>query len=188
MIGEPSGAVISTVPNPFPQVQADLETLLRESYGGLRALARAYLQREPSASFAPTSLVHEAYLHVVRQRVQWIGREHFCAVAAMLMRRVLVKHAKRRQTRKRGGGRVRVMLDATMLWCQERCGDLIALNEALDDLADFAPRQARVVSLRFFGGMAMDEIARVIGVGDRTVYRDWMTARAWLRGRLKKRS
>lgn len=185
MTGENSGTAIPiavTLPHDNDKV---LEKHLLRSYGSLRALAQVYLRHEPFArTLEPTSLVHEAYVHLVRQRVEWNNRDQFCAIAAIVMRRVLVKHAQRRRAQKRGGGRVRVMLDAAVLWCEEQCGDLTGLDEALNDLAGFAPRQARIVALRFFGGMAMDEIAHVMDIGERTVHRDWAAARAWLRGRL----
>jgi RNA polymerase sigma-70 factor, ECF subfamily len=182
-----SGGTAGSVTGETGESGDSLQDYLAQAYQDLRAMARSFLRREHAAqTLQPTALVHEAYLQLARQRTQWRSREHFCAIASMAMRRILVKHALRRRAAKRGGGRLSLALDATLLWCEQRCVDLIALNEALQRLAAFDPRQARIVEMRFFGGMSVEETAKVLNSAPRTVHREWNAAKAWLRGEVAK--
>jgi RNA polymerase sigma-70 factor, ECF subfamily len=161
------------------------EQLLAQAYSELRETARGLLRRErPGHTLQPTALVHEAFLLLGKQRVKWKNRAHFCAVAAMAMRRILVKYALRRSAAKRGGSRTVVLLDAAMAWYEERCVDLLALNEAMKRLAALDPQQSRIVEMRFFGGLTVEEISELLGASPRTIHREWNTARAWLRGQI----
>jgi RNA polymerase sigma factor (TIGR02999 family) len=137
-------------------------------------------------SFQATALVHEAYLRLVdTQRVNWQNRAHFLAMAARLMRRILVDLARARQYRKRGGGAIRVSLTEA-LSVPDKAEDLVALDEALSALAKFDERRGRVVELRFFGGLSVEETAAVLAVSPETVMRDWRLARTWLRRELRR--
>ena len=158
-------------------------------YDELRRLAHRHLSGEPGArTLGTTELVHEAYLRLIDQtRVQWNDRAHFLAVAAMAMRRILVDRARSRQTLKRGGARVSVPLESVDLSADDRAELLVALDEALDRLRALDERQARVVELRFFTGLSVEETAEVLGVSPATVKRDWTLARAWLHRDLKGR-
>jgi len=151
-------------------------------YNELRRLAQRYMRNErPNHTLQPTALVHEAYLRLVGQRaVSWQGRAHFFGVAAQLMRRVLVDHARAQHAEKRGGNESRVELDEALAPSKEKTVELLALDEALNRLAKRDPRQARIVEMRFFGGLSEEETARVLDVSTRTVKRDWTVARAWL--------
>ena len=162
-------------------------TLLPLVYDQLRDLAGRELQKEaPGHTLQPTALVHEAYLRLVDQtRVDWKGRTHFRAVAAMTIRRILVDHARKKAAAKRGGGERTLVLDETMAASPTRKVDLIGLDEALSDLARFDDRESRVVVLRFFAGLTECEIAEDLGISERTVRDDWKHARAWLRRRLE---
>ncbi len=164
-----------------------LEKLIPLVYGELRRVAARRLRRERSDhTLQTTALVHEAYLHLVEQkRVKWQNRAHFFGVAANLMRRILVDHARARGAAKRGGGAWRVSVDETVAIAPGlRDPELIALDEALEELARFDPRQARIVELRFFGGLSLEETASLLGVSAITVSRDWSMARAWLHERI----
>lgn len=158
-------------------------------YDELRRLARDYLRRErPDHTLQPTALVHEAYLRLVDQRnVDWQGRTHFFAVAARMMPRVLIDHARRKLSAKRGRDRRRVSLEGlfTRQDDREREVDLLDLGEALRKLNEQSERQARIVELRFFGGLSVEETAHELGISSKTVKRDWRFARAWLRNQLK---
>jgi RNA polymerase sigma-70 factor, ECF subfamily len=158
------------------------DKLLPMVYDEFRALARHYLAQErANHTLQPTALVHEAYMKLVDQtRVDWQGKSHFFAVAAQAMRRILVDHARSRHRDKRGGGRARVVLDEAVALSPQKDEDVIALDEALEKLAALDPRQAKVVELRFFGGMNVEEVAEALGVSKRTVEGDWTFARAWL--------
>jgi RNA polymerase sigma factor (TIGR02999 family) len=162
------------------------EELLVLVYDELRSLARAYLASErPGHTLQPTALVHEAFLRMVDQsRVSWKGRGHFFAIGARTMRRVLVDYARRRKSHKRGGAWRRVTLADGVTGRELDFDDLLALDAALDRLADLDPRQARVIELRYFAGFATAETARLLGVSPRTVEADWTHARAWLRREL----
>lgn len=161
------------------------EQLLPLIYDELRSLAGSYFQQERrDHTLQPTALVHEAYLRLVNQNdVEWHSRAHFFAVAAHAMRRVLINHAERHNTIKRGGDRHRVTLCENTPSPDARAigeVDLLALNEALSRLESMDERQCRVVELRFFGGLSVEETAAVLGVASRTVELDWRMARAWL--------
>jgi len=158
-------------------------------YQELRELAERYLSREPRGhTLQPTALVHEAFLRLMdATHLAPNGQTHFLAIAANVMRRVLVEHARARHAAKRGGGQMRVTLDSAMAVLPEPDLDLLALDEALEKLATLDARQARVVELRFFGGLTMDEVAEQLGMSKRTVEDDWALARAWLRRELRKK-
>ncbi|CAN5601158.1 sigma-70 family RNA polymerase sigma factor [soil metagenome] len=152
-------------------------------YDELRLIARGYLQRERSDhTLQATALVHEAYLRMVDQtQLSWENRAHFFGMAAQVMRRILVDHARRHRAEKRGGEWAKVELDEARLSASLRPVDLVALDEALLDLAKLDPRQSQIVELRFFGGLTIEEAAEVLDVSPRTVRREWRIAKAWLR-------
>lgn len=151
-------------------------------YSELRRLAAHYLRGERrDHTLQPTALVHEAYLRLVRLKdIDWQSRSHFFALAARLMRRVLVDHARVHVAKKRGGSQETLSLDDDLAFSNPRSKHLIALDEALTRLSEQDPRQGRVVELRFFGGMGEEEIGRILGISTRTVKRDWRIAKAWL--------
>jgi RNA polymerase sigma factor (TIGR02999 family) len=150
-------------------------------YAELQRLARRHLARESGEAPQTTALVHEAYLRLVDQRsVRWQNRAHFYAIAAQMMRRILIDHARARLSERRGGGAPHLPLDAAAEVSGERGAQLVALDEALGRLAEVDPRKSRVVEMRFFGGMSVEETAEALGVSKVTVMRDWSTARAWL--------
>jgi RNA polymerase sigma factor (TIGR02999 family) len=155
--------------------------LVEAVYGELRRLARGYLQRERrDHSLRPTALVHEAYLKLVDQRrAQWHNRTQFFAIAAHLMRRILVDHARAHLALKRGAG-ARVPLDDVDAASAPRDLDVLSLDAALARLSERYPRQGQLVELRFFGGLTVEEIAAVLGIAPITVKRDWALAKAWL--------
>lgn len=158
-----------------------LHGLIPLVYDDMRRIARRHMARERAVTLQPTALVHEAYVRLSRQsRAAWQDRSHFMAVAALTIRRVLVERARRRAALKRGGGAVAVTWSEAEAAVDGGEVDLIALDDALRDLADLAPRQARVVDLRYFGGLTIEETARVLDVSPATVKLDWATARAWL--------
>jgi RNA polymerase sigma-70 factor, ECF subfamily len=139
-------------------------------------------------TLAPTALVNEAYMRLIDvRRVQWRNRAHFFAMAARLMRRILVEFARARGSQKRGGGAQKVSLDEEML-STERASDLIALDDALTALAVVDPRQSQVVEMRFFGGLSVDETAAALDVSPETVMRDWKKAKLWLLQEIRSRS
>jgi RNA polymerase sigma-70 factor (ECF subfamily) len=148
----------------------------------LRRLARRYMRHErPGHTLQPTALVHEAYLKLIEKReIAWQSRGHFFAVAAQLMRRILVDHARAKQAEKRGGCLQQIALDVAVVFSPEQSDQLLALNEALDGLARLDPRQGRIVELKFFGGLTDEEVSGVLGIASRTVKREWSVARAWL--------
>lgn len=164
------------------------DALLPLVYDELKILAEKKLRAEPpGASLRPTSLVHEAYLKLVDQkRVDWKGRAHFLGVAATLMRRTVIEHARARKRRKRGGGWRRISLSDAVAFAPSRDVDLLELDEALTRLAAAYPREARVVELRVFAGMTVDETAEAIGISPRSVDDDWAIAKAWLGRELRK--
>ena len=160
---------------------AALEELMPVVYAQLRRLANRELVRDRGGSLQPTALVHEAYLRLVDQHsVTWHNRAHFFAIAARMMRRVLVDHARRRLAEKRGGEALHVALDEAEDVPVVRSGELLALDEALEQLAKLDVRKVQVVEMRYFGGMSVEETAEALGVSPVTVMRDWSTARAWL--------
>lgn len=160
--------------------------LLPIVYDDLHALAEKYLRAESAGhTLQPTALVHEAYMKLVDQtRVDWQGRTHFFAVGAQAMRRILVDHARRRGAAKRGGDRQRITVDEQLLAAGRRDEDLLALDEALEKLADLDPQQAKMVELRFFGGLNVAETATALGLSKRTTEREWNMVRSWLRREL----
>ena len=163
-----------------------LERLLPLVYDELRRIAAGFLQHErPGHTLQPTALVNEAYLRLLGQRsVDWQNRAQFLGIAAQSMRRVLVDHARARAAAKRGGMQTRVTLDDGHAIAPEGDVDVMALDAALEELAVFDPRLARVVELRFFGGLTNPEVAEALGISVATVDRERVTAVAWLRRRL----
>ena len=150
-------------------------------YQELRRLARSYMKRErPGHTLQSTALVHEAYLRLVDQRVEWKSRAHFFGIAAQIMRRILVDHAKKNSAKKRGAGAQVLSLDEPLAISKEPRKDLIALDEALGRLAKSDPQRGRIVELRFFAGLSNEESARVLDISPATVQRQWAGARAWL--------
>jgi RNA polymerase sigma factor (TIGR02999 family) len=159
-----------------------VDSLLPLVYQELRRLAASYLRRErPGQTLQPTALVNEAYLRLLKDRPdRWQNRAHFCAIAAHSMRQILIERARARHAQKRGGERARVTLDDALVAGGERSIDLLALDEALTRLASIDPQQSRIVELRFFGGLTMDETAEVMHISPATVGREWRMAKAWL--------
>jgi len=150
-------------------------------YGELRKVAGSYLKQEKQGhTLSATALVHEAYLRLVKQRVPWQSRAHFFGVAAQMMRRILVDHARSHGYAKRGGGALTLSLDKAIATTQHREVDLLALDDALVSLAKLDERQSRMVELRFFAGLSIEETSEVMGVSPPTVKREWASARAWL--------
>ncbi len=165
-----------------------VDLLLPVIYDELRKLAANYLRRErPDHTLQPTALVHEAYLRLVDQtRVTWQNRAHFFGIAAQIMRRLLVDHARRHNAEKRGQDFQKLSLDENIDRAVERSTELIALDDALKALAAFDPQKARVVELRYFGGLSVEETADVLGVTATTVKRHWRFAKAWLLGEMQR--
>ena len=161
---------------------AALNTLIPLVEADLRRLARAFMRRERAEhTLQTTALVNEAYIRLVDQRsASWQNRAHFFAVAATIMRRVLVDHAKTRLRGKRGGAAIKIPLDEAKTLAEERSVELVTLDEALNRLAEVDTRKIKVVEMRFFGGMSVGEIAEVLGISPNTVMRDWNLAKAWL--------
>lgn len=159
-----------------------LDQLLPIVYAELRLQAARFLRRERAGhTLQTTALIHEAYIRLVDQRnVQWQNRAQFFGVAAQLMRRILVDHARTKKRTKRGGSAVRVSLDQAMVITQEPEIDVVALDQALNRLAEIDPQQSRIVELRFFSGLSVEETAEVLGISPATVKRDWSVAKAWL--------
>ena len=159
-----------------------LDSLMPVVYDELRRLARHYLRQEGAAhTLQSTALVHEAYVRLAGQRTpDWQGRTHFFGVAARLMRQILVDHARARRADKRGGDALTLSLDERLVGAAHQNLDLIALDQALDALAALSPQQSRIVELRFFGGLSIEDTSEVLGVSPATVKRGWTAARAWL--------
>jgi RNA polymerase sigma factor (TIGR02999 family) len=170
--------------------RAALDRLLPLVFDELRRLAASYLRRERAGhTLQPTALVNEAYLRLVDQDgVRWQNRAHFFGIAANLMRQILVDHARQRAAEKRGGSdQQRLSLTQAERIVRHEDVDVLALNEALERLAEFDPQQARIVELKFFGGLTIEEICEVAGLSHATVEREWKLARAWLRRELSDR-
>lgn len=164
-----------------------LENLIPLVYEDLRRLATGYMRHEAAGhALQPTALVHEAYVRLIDQKqVKWRNRAHFFGVAASMMRRILVDHARRRRAEKREGNRERVTLTDNEVAAEgPREIDVLALHESLEQLATFDPQQERIVELRYFGGLTIEETAEVVGVSPATVVREWTIAKAWLRANL----
>ena len=168
---------------------AALDRLVPLVYEELHRLARRYLRQErPDHTLQATSLVNEAYLRLIDvNRVEWRNRAHFLALAAQMMRRILVESARNRRRQKRGGGAVHVSLDDVPELPASKGTDLVALSDALSALATRDARMGQVVELRFFGGLTVEETADVLNVSAETVLRDWKTAKAWLLRELRRR-
>ena len=160
--------------------EAARDQLIPLIYDELRRLARKHLRRErPGHTLQTSALVNEAYLRMAGQSVSWQGRAHFFGIAARLMRQILVDHARLRDNAKHGGDWRRVSLDAADVG-QDQSADILALDEALQALAQMSPQQSRIIELRFFGGLTIEETAEVLGVSHSTIEREWRVARAWL--------
>jgi RNA polymerase sigma factor (TIGR02999 family) len=164
-----------------------LQALIPLVYAELRRIARHHLRLErPDHTLQSTALVHEAYLRLMKQGAAQIeNRAHFLGVASLLMRQILVDHARGRGAAKRGGG-FKLQLDEASVAQKSRSPDLVALDDALNELARLDAQQARIVELRFFGGLSIEDTALVIGVSRTTIKREWATARAWLRREMAK--
>jgi RNA polymerase sigma factor (TIGR02999 family) len=169
--------------------QKALDQLMPLVYDELRRLAASYLRRErPDHTLQPTALVHEAYFRMVDQKdVDWQNRAHFFGIAAQMMRRILVDHARSHLYAKRGGGAKKLSLDeAIQLPEQEPDVDLATLDEALTKLEALDPRQSRIIELRYFGGLSIEATAEVLKISPATVKREWNTARAWLHREMRR--
>ncbi len=167
--------------------QKAVSKLMPLVYDELRRLARRYVQRERATTLQATALVHEAYLRLAKDKKQnWQGRTHFLAIAAIAMRRILVERARARAASKRGGSRTRITLDESLVADKGKPVDLLALDHALTTLASLDAQQARIVELRFFGGLTVQETADAVGVSPASVKRGWTMARAWLRREVSK--
>ena len=165
-----------------------LDQLVPLVYDDLRRLAAGYMGREtPGHALQPTALVHEAYLRLIDQsRVNWQNRAHFFGVAAQIMRRLLVDHARKHNAEKRGQDFQKLSLDENIDRAVERSAELIALDDALKTLATFDEQKARMVELRYFGGLSIEETADVLGVTPTTIKRHWRLAKAWLHGEMQR--
>jgi RNA polymerase sigma factor (TIGR02999 family) len=159
-----------------------LNDLMQVVYDELRRLAHFHLAKErPNHTLQTTALVNEAYLKLVDQKkVHWQNRSHFFALASKLMRRILIDYARTRQYAKRGGGISPLPLDETLVMSPTRALEMIALDDALTALSDFDERKARIIELRFFAGLSIDETSELLGVSPGTVMKDWTLAKAWL--------
>jgi RNA polymerase sigma factor (TIGR02999 family) len=168
--------------------QGAREELIPLVYAELRRIARRYLwQERPDHTLQSGALVHEAYLRLVHNEPpQWQNRAHFFGVAAQLMRHILVDHARSRLAVKRGAGAPRLALDPQFGLPQKREVNLVALDDALSTLATLDPQQSRLIELRFFGGLSIEETAVVLGISPATVKREWVTSRAWLQREMKR--
>jgi len=166
--------------------QAALDRLTGHVYGELRLIASRYMRNQRAGNtLQTTALVNEAYLRLIDvKNIDWQQRAQFFALSAQIMRRILVDAARARGSHKRGGGAVKVNIDETPVLAPERDSSLVALDEALEEFAKMAPRQAKVVELRYFGGLSEQEVAEVLKTSTRTVRRDWDLARSWLKREL----
>ena len=164
------------------------EELFQVVYNELHRQAARYLRNEqPGISLQTTDLIHEAYLRLTnRQHIEWQNRLHFFAIAAKVMRHILVDHVRGRQAAKRGGSDIRLPLEDAMVVLPGQDLDLVALDEALTRLAEIDPQQSQIVELRFFSGLSVEETAKVLDVSERTIKRDWKVAKAWLRRELSR--
>ena len=164
--------------------------LLEAVYPELRRIAAHYMQGERAGhTLQPTALVNEAYLELIGQAdIDWRNRSHFFGIAAQLMRRILVNYARTKKAQKREGKRQRIELTDTLAIAEDRLDEIIAVDAALDRLAEWDPRQAKIVELRFFAGLTEDETAEALSISPRTVKRDWMVAKAWLHTELSRKS
>ena len=165
--------------------ESDLMPLI---YDELRAIARNHMRHErQNHTLQATVLVHEAFLQLAGDsNVEWQNRAHFFALASRAMRRILIDYARAAHAEKRPGAHEQVELESALIFTEERKVDVLALNEALERLATWDPRQSQVVEMKFFAGLSFEEIAEVLNISDRTAKRDWMMARAWLHAELTK--
>ncbi len=167
--------------------QGAVDALFPIVYSEMRRLSASYLRKErPGHTLQSTALVHEAYLRLIDQKVSWQSRAHFMGIAAQIMRRILLDHAKSKAAAKRGGGEIALELDESSISGRVRDVNLIALDEALLELEKIDPMRSRIVEMRFFGGLSNEESAEVLGVSTATVQRQWAGARAWLFHAMKK--
>ncbi|SRR6266852_4771079 len=167
--------------------QGAAEKLIPLVYDELKRLARSYMRRErQDHTLQATALVHEAYLKLVRQQAaNWQSRSHFFGIAAQLMRRILTDHARGHLRERRGGVKEVLPLNEAVVFSPEHSEELVRLDEALERLANLDARQSRIVELRFFGGLTVEETAEFLGISPKTVKRDWSVAKAWLHGELR---
>jgi RNA polymerase sigma-70 factor, ECF subfamily len=177
-------ALLSELTKGNPEADPALIPLV---YNELRRMADGYMRRERTGhTLQTTALVHEAYLKLCGQHsVAWQNRAHFFGIASQVMRRVLIDHARGHIRGKRGGGREAIPLDEALVFSPERSEEFVELDSALERLAAFDSRQARIVEMRFFGGLTVEETAEALGISPKTVKRDWSVAKAWLHGELK---
>ena len=168
--------------------KAALDQLVPLVYPELRRLAKRRMDREsPAHTLQTSALINEAYLKLVdQQNVKWENRAHFFAVAAQVMRHILVDHARTRNYAKRGGGALKLPLDEAAAFTAQRAGQLIALDDALRDLAVLDERKSQIIELRFFGGLSLEETAEVLKISPSTVQREWRAAKAWLHHTMNK--
>ena len=160
---------------------AAMDAAMEHLYGEIKAIARNRMRAcAPAHTLQPTALVNEALLRLVGRQSPWESRGHFLGVAARAMRSVLADYARKRKAAKRGGDRSREPLDAAAAWFEAKQLDLLALNQAMDKLAELDPRACRIVELRYFAGLSKEEIAQLMGISRATVGRDWSVARGWL--------
>jgi RNA polymerase sigma factor (TIGR02999 family) len=166
--------------------KAELDELMPVVYDELRRVAQKYLSHErANHTLQTTALVHEAYLRLIDQKtVDWQNRAQFFGIAARMMRRILINHAKDRQAKKRQGYATRISLDDAVNFFEKAELDLAVLDEALDELAQLDPQQAQIVELRFFGGLTIEEVSEVLEISPSTTKREWDSAKLWLRRRL----
>lgn len=183
-----SAALLADLPLPGDAKEATtLTAMIPAAYEELRRLAAGYLRDErPDHTLQPTALVHEAYLRLVGQSsTQWHNRAHFLGIAARMMRRILINHATARRAEKRGGtDAVRLQFDEALDFYEQRDVSLVAVDAALHRLAELDKRQAQIVEFRFFGGLTIEEIAKVLEIAPITVKREWATAKLWLQREL----
>jgi len=181
--GPPEDGKVTQLLGRFRQGDREAEAqLIPFIYGELRRLASLCLSRERrDHTLQPTALVHEAFLRMLGEnQPEWQSRAHFFAVASRLMRQILVDHARKRHTLKRGGDREKLELEKALVFSPQKSAELLLLDRALDRLAERDERQVRIVEMKFFGGLSIDEIAMVLEVSPRTIKREWTMARAWL--------
>jgi RNA polymerase sigma-70 factor (ECF subfamily) len=162
------------------------EKLLPLVYNELHRLAKSYMRRErPNHTLQPTALINETYLRLTGDTINWQNRAHFVGVAANIMRRVLVDHARAHKAGIRGGNLQRVEFEEGIAISKERSNEMLQLDDALNKLEEVNPRQAKVVELRYFGGLSVEEIAAILNIGPRSVEREWASARVWLFERIR---
>lgn len=162
------------------------EAWVDATYSEMRSLAEKFLSGESNTvTLSPTVLVHEVYVRLTKQRsVQYQSRSHFLAIASTMMRRILVDHARARTRVKRGGKNIRLTFDENLLVSTSRDEDVLAIEEALQELGQMDARQSRIVEMRFFGGMTVPEVAEALGLSTRTIEKEWQLSKAWLRKKL----